>query len=198
MMNGHKEFFYVDAIDASSGKITCNQANFDRSFVREKGIILETESATRYWKDGQPAKFGDIKVGDRLRTKTHGIGKGKVRMCWEVFLDEASLLKFQAEQRAVHARRLAAEGAPGYVDVVAAQQIELTLFQEAGDIGRALKAGAAVRLVGAGPDRQAAGPETLATIKSAKFQGNLCKVSLELSSATTPLQPRQVLRLWVK
>ena len=198
MMNGHKEFFYVDAVDALSGKITCNQANFDRSFVREKGISLETESATRYWKDGQPAKFGDIKVGDRLRTKTHGIGKGKVRMCWEVFLDEASLLKFQAEQRAVHARRLAAEGAPGYVDVVAAQQIELTLFQEAGDIGRTLKAGAAVRLVGAGPDRQAAGPETLATIKSAKFQGNLCKVSLELSSAKTQLQPRQVIRLWVK
>ena len=138
MMNGHKEFFYVDAIDAASGKITCNQANFDRSFVREKGIVLETESVTRYWKAGQPAKFGDIKVGDRLRTKTHGIGKGKVRMCWEVFLDEASLLKFQTEQRAVHARRLAAEGAPGYVDVVAAQQIELTLFQEAGDIGRAL------------------------------------------------------------
>ena len=198
MMNGHKEFFYVDAIDAASGKITCNQANADRSFVREKGIVLETEVATRYWKDGQPAKFSDIKVGDKLRTKTHGVGKGKVRMCWEVFFDEASLAKFQAEQRAVHVRRMTTEGAPGYVDVVSAKQIELTLFQEAGEAGRTLKAGVTVRLVGAGADRQASGPEAFATIKAAKFQGNLCKVSLELAAEPAQLQPRQVVRLWVK
>jgi len=198
MMNGHKEFFYVDAIDAASGKIICNQANADRSFVREKGIVLETETATRYWKDGQPAKFSDIKVGDKLRTKTHGVGKGKVRMCWEVFLDEASLAKFQAEQRAVHTRRMTTDGAPGYVDVASAKQIELTLFQEAGEVGRTLKAGVTVRLVGAGADRQASGPETFATIKAAKFQGNLCKVSLELAAEPTQLQPRQVVRFWVK
>jgi len=198
MMNGHKEFFYVDAIDAASGKITCNQANADRSFVREKGIVLETETATRYWKDGQPAKFSDIKVGDKLRTKTHGVGKGKMRMCWEVFLDEASLAKFQAEQRAVHARRMTTEGAPGYVDVVSTKQIELTLFQEAGEVGRTLKAGVTVRLAGAGADRQVAGAESFATIKAAKFQGNLCKVSLELAAEPTQLQPRQVVRLWVK
>ena len=146
MMNSHKEYFYVDAIDAEHGRLTCTQANFDQSFVREKGITIETDGETRYWRTGQPAKFTDIKAGDKLRTKTHGIGKGKVRMCWEVFLDDESLLKFQTGQKAVHAKRMADEGAPGYVDKIADRNLDLTLFQEAGEVARQLKAGQQVRV----------------------------------------------------
>ena len=116
MMNGHKEYFYVDSIDADKGTLTCTQANFDKSFVREKGILISTDAETKYWKDAQPAKFADIKVGDKIRTETHGVGKGKVQMCWNVFLDDESLLKFQNEQKAVEAKRLQEEGSPGYVD----------------------------------------------------------------------------------
>ena len=80
MMNGHKEYFYVDAFGAEKGRLTCTQANFDMSFVREKGIVIDTAADTRSWKAGQPAKFADIKLGDKLRTKTHGTGKGKARV----------------------------------------------------------------------------------------------------------------------
>ena len=79
-LNGHKEYYYVDKIDADTGRIEFTQANADKSFVREKGLFLDTDKNTRYWKDGKPAKFSDIQVGDKLRTKTHGVGKGKVRM----------------------------------------------------------------------------------------------------------------------
>src|SRR5262249_4617466 len=109
---------------------------------------------TRYWKGGQPAKFGDIKVGDKLRTKTHGVGKGKVRVCWEVFLDDASLLKFQAEQQAVHRKRMLEEGLPGYVDRREDRQLQLTLFQETRDLSKESKAGRKVRVAPAGVDRK--------------------------------------------
>ena len=66
MMNGHKEYFHVDGIDAGKGQLTCTWANFDQSFVRDKNILIETDKETRYWKDGQPAKFADIKPGDKL------------------------------------------------------------------------------------------------------------------------------------
>ncbi len=198
MMNGHKEFFHVDALDARTGKITCTQASADRSYVREKGIILETEPTTRYWKDGQPAAFTDIQVGAKLRTQTHGVGKGKVRMCWEVFLDEASLAKFQSAQRAVHTRRMLTEGAPGYADRAAGKEVELTLFQESGDVGRQLREGSKVSLRGAGPDRRPVGETLTGTVKSAKFAGNLCKVSVELGQESTALQGKQGVRLWLK
>ena len=97
------------------------------------GIILETDADTHYWRDGEPAAFSDIKVGDKLRTKTHGVGKGKTRRCWEVFLDDASLTKFQNEQKEVHRERMIAEGLPGYVDEVAAEHLQLTLFCEGGN-----------------------------------------------------------------
>src|SRR5687767_8362402 len=38
MMNGHKEYFHVDHIDAAGGRLVCTQASADKSFVREKGI----------------------------------------------------------------------------------------------------------------------------------------------------------------
>ena len=49
------------------------QAKFDGSFVRDKGVVLLTDKETPCWKDGKPAKFADVRVGDRLRTKTHGL-----------------------------------------------------------------------------------------------------------------------------
>lgn len=196
MMNGHKEYFYVDAIDPAKGQITCTQANFDRSFTRAKGIVLNTDSQTRYWKEGKLAEFADIHMGDKLRTKTHGIGKGAVRVCWEVFLDDASLLKFQAEQKAAHAQRMAREGAPGYVDVIDDPKLDLTLFQESGDVARSLKVGEKISIAPAGADRNPTAPAIEGTVSACKMAGNLGKVSIQFNSTTAAFQVGQVTRLW--
>jgi hypothetical protein len=197
MMNGHKEYFYVDTVDATAGTLTCTQANFDKSFVREKGIAISTDAETKYWKEGQAAKFADIKVGDKLRTETHGVGKGKVQMCWNVFLDDASLLKFQNAQKALEAKRIAEEGAPGYVDRIEGAALDLTLFQESGEIARQLKPGQKIRIAPAGVDRKAIGTPVTGTITAAKMAGNLGKATLTLDAAATGFQPGGVMRLWI-
>jgi len=196
MMNGHREYFYVDGIDAAKGTLDCTQANFDKSFVREKGIAISTDAETKYWKDGQPAKFADIKVGDKIRTETHGIGKGKVQMCWNVFLDDVSLAKFQDAQKALESKRIAEEGAPGYVDRSEGAALDVTLFQESGEVSHALKAGQKIRVVAAGTDRKPIGTPATGTVATAKMAGNLGKVTLTLDAASAGFQPGGVVRLW--
>ena len=198
MMNGHKEYFYVDSIDAAQGKLTCTQANFDKSFEREKGILIETDADTRYWKAGQPATFADIKVGDKLRTKTHGSGSGKRQICWEVFLDDESLAKFQNEQKAVHAKRMAEEGAPCYVDNVDEKLVELTLFQEGGEVARNLKPGKRVSVAPAGADRKPTASPDEGTVTSTKMAGNLGKVTITMDTPGGSLTAGNVARLWVE
>ncbi len=195
MMNGHKEYFHVDAIDAAKGTLTVTQASFDQSFIREKGILIETDAETRYWKNGQPAKFADLKLGDKIRTETHGIGQGKVQRCWNVFLDDASLIKFQDTQKALHTKRLAEEGAPGYVDTLSGTALELTLFQEGGDIARALKVGQKIRLAPAGVDRKPTRAPVSGTVAAAKMQGNLGKATVTLDAASTGFVAGGVARL---
>lgn len=197
MMNGHKEYFYVDAISAETGQLTCTQANFDQSFIRQKDILIETEPGTRYWKKGRPASFGDIRVGDKLRTKTHGVGKGKVHMCWEVFLDDESLLKFQGEQKVVQFKRLLEEGAPGYVDSVAEREVQMTLFQEAGEVSRKLKVGQKIRVALAGPDRKPTSAPVTGIVEAASMAGALGKVKFVLESVAPTFRPTEVARLWI-
>jgi hypothetical protein len=195
-LNGHKEYYYVDRIDAGAGELECTDANADKSFVREKGIIIKTDHETRYWKQGQPAKFADIHVGDKLRTETHGIGKGKVRVCWEVFLDDESLLKFQSEQKALEAKRLEAEGSPGYVDKLDGASLDLTLFQESGELSHKLKSGMKVRVAPAGVDRKPVSAPVSGTVAAAKMAGNLGKVTVTLDTAGSGFTPGTVARVW--
>jgi len=198
MLNGHKEYFYVDRIDPAKGEIEYTQANFDKSFVRAKGLILETDEQTRYWKDGNPAAFADIHLGDKVRAKTHGIGKGKHHRAWEVFLDDTSLQKFQKEQQAVHSRRLIEGGWPGYVDSISSNEVHLTLFPEGRELAKDLKIGGAVRVAAAGPDRKAhdAADGTLTAIPTPKHSG---EVTIELKSQPgEPLVVTGVARVWVK
>lgn len=195
-LNGHKEYYYVDRIDAAKGKFECTDANFDKSFVREKGILIETAKDTRYWKQGQAAMFADIKIGDKLRTKTHGTGKGKERVCWEVFLDDESLLNFQNEQKVAEAKRLQAEGSPGYVDKLDGTSLDLTLFQESGELSHKLKPGMKVCVAPAGVDRKAIGTPAIGSVVSAKMAGPLGKVTVTLDGRNTALVPGKVARLW--
>ena len=197
MMNGHKEYFYVDKIDATKRAVECTWANFDKSFIRMTNVLIETEGETRFWKAGAPAKFTDIKVADKLRTKTHGIGKGKTQMCWEVFLDDESLAKFQNEQKAVHSKRMIEEGAPGYVDEIAGQELKLTLFGEADEIAKQLKAGSAVRVAPAGVDRKANGTGAAGKVTATKQRGRVCEVSLAMDSAPAGFKVASLARLWI-
>jgi hypothetical protein len=190
-LKNHGERYQVESIDASdaaAGSWTVTQGNWEDPkkdpFIRTKGIVIKTDADTRYWKQGAPAKFADVQVGDRIRTKTRGTGQGSDRVCWEVFLDDESLLKFQAEQKAVHAARLEADGAPGYVDTFTKSEVvplvELTLFQEGGDIARALKQGQKVSVVGCGVDRKPSGKPAEGVVAEVKMQGNLGKATVKL------------------
>lgn len=197
MLNGHKEFYQVDKLDGEQGQIVVTQGNADKSYVRESGIVINVDKETRYWKQGEPVKFADIQLGDMLRAKTHGVGKGKTRVAWELFLDEASLLKFQADQKAVHTQRISKEGAPGYIDAANEGSLKLTLFHEGEVIVKQLKAGKQVRIAPAGIDRQPTAEPIAANVKSSKMQGRQCLVELTTDVATTAFKPTELVRLWV-
>lgn len=197
MLNGHKEYFYVDKIDAAKRALDCTWANFDKSFIRQTNVLIETDGETRFWKAGAPAKFTDIKLGDKLRTKTHGAGAGKRRIAWEVFLDDESLLKFQAEQKAIHAARIQKEGAPGYVDEANGKELKLTLFNEGADIAKQLKAGKPVRVAPTGVDRKPTTSPLSATVTAATTKGRETKVTLTLSASEAKFQPAGLTRVWM-
>lgn len=198
MMLGHSEYFMVDQIDPK-GQLTVTQGKLDKSYIREKNIAILTDADTRFWKAGQPAAFADVRVGDAIRTKTHGAGKGKVRIAWEVFLDDASLLKFQAEQKAVHAARMAKDGAAGYVDEptsAAPRHIEITCFQESLEYLTPLKPGRGVTVAPAGVDRNPTAPAINGTIVAFKKIGKQSKATVKLESESK-LAPGSLVRVWV-
>ncbi len=119
-----------------------------------------------------------------------------MRVCWEVFLDDASLMKFQVEQQAVHRKRMTEEGLPGYVDAVDGEQVRLTLFQEARESARELKNGVKIRLAAAGTDRKPmASVDGMVT--EVKPVGALTQVTLRLTGkADEGLRPTAVARVW--
>jgi hypothetical protein len=199
MLNGHKEFFHVDAIDSASGQLTCKWANADLSFIREPAVTLETDKDTRYWRKGQPAKFSDIQIGDKLRTKTHGTGSGKHRVAWEVFLDEESLVRFQTEQKSVQDTRTKEEGAPGYVDEANGTELKLTLFNEADTYLQPLKQGARVRVAAAGVDRKPTmKPVDAVVLETGRRKGERQTFAvLKLDAPGTSFEPAKLARMWL-
>ena len=198
MMNGHGEYFFVDQINAATGRLTTTWAKGDMTFVREKGVVIETASDTRYWKNGEPATFSDIKVGDKLRTKTHGLGMGKHRVPWEVFLDDTSLQKFQAEQKTVHETRLKEQGAPGYIDGANGTALSLTLFNEGEVQVKALKAGSVVRVAPAGVDRKPMSDAFEAKVELIKPEGKHWHLELTMSTSGNNLRPAGLVRVWAQ
>jgi hypothetical protein len=187
MMNGHGEYFFVEEIDAKAGKISTTWAKGDLTFIREKGVVIETDKETRFWKAGQPAQFSDIKKGDKLRTKTHGIGKGKVE----------SLNKFRTEQKEVHAQRILKEGAPGYVDEANGSKLILTLFNEGEDQVNLLKKGSLIKVASAGIDRKASAESIAGKVVSLIKTGKQTQVTLELEKQSDGFKPTSLARLWI-
>jgi hypothetical protein len=180
-MAGHKHYYRVDAIDPAKGEITYTITEGDKS-GDAKGLILETDAQTKYWKNGEPAKFSDIRVGDKLRARSHGLGKGKHHVCWDIFLDDASMKKFQSEQKILHSKRLADEGWAGYVDASSPKEVKLTLFKEGRELIENLKVGQKVRLAPAGADRKA-GKTVEGTLKACQTKGRLPEATVTLNDA---------------
>lgn len=197
MLNGHGEYFFVEEINAKAGKITTTWAKGDLTFIREKGVVIETDKETRFWKAGQPAQFSDIKKGDKLRTKTHGVGKGKVRVAWEIFLDDESLNKFRTEQKTVHAQRILKEGAPGYVDDAKGSKLVITLFNEGEDQVNLLKKGTPIKVAAAGIDRKASGESIAGKVVSLSKMNKQTQVTLELEKPGDGFKPTSLARLWL-
>lgn len=156
-MLNHQEFFHVERIDAARGHLVCTLGNTDRSFIRKTpgAYLIEADEGTRFWKAGRAATIGDVRTGDRLLARLHGTGHGARRIAWEIFLDEASAQVFTRAQIAVHARRMTAEGCPGYVETVGERELRLVLFREGHEAAAGLARGQSVRVAMAGPDRQA-------------------------------------------
>lgn len=198
MLNGHKEYYFVDSLDTAQGKIGFTQAKGDKSFVREKGLVLQTDAETKFWKGGRPATFAAIKVGDKLRAKTHGIGKGRVRIAWHVFLDDESLEQFRNEQIAVHTRKMTAEGLPGYVDRADGQELDLTLFQEATVLASGVNPGQSIRVAPAGLNRRPNGDPVTGRLLSCERKGKTYQVRLILDEAPDEFEVTGLARLWVQ
>ena len=197
-LNGHKEYYWVDKFDAATGTLTCTDANADKSYVRTEGIPILVNAETRVWKGGQPAKLADLKVGEKIRTKTHGTGEGKTRVVWELFLDDESLLKFQAEQIVAHKERMQREGLPGYVDERGEKQLKLTIFPEARDYVDQLKAGRNVTVAPAGADRKPISEPATAKIAAVAKEGRNTVVTLDFeSSPNVGFKPAGLFRLWL-
>jgi hypothetical protein len=118
-------------------------------------------------------------------------------MCWEIFLDDASLAKCQSEQQAAHKKRMAAEGLPGYVDAREGEKLRLTLFQEARELARDLKPGQAVRVAPAGVDRKPTAAAVEGVVSGSKPVGSLTEVTITLQGrGGDAFQPTAVARLW--
>ena len=196
MLNGHKEYYFVDAIDAENRSLSFTWAKGDRTFTRETGLILQTDKDTQFWEAGKPATFADIKVGDRLRARTRSTGKGRGRIAWHVFLDDESLLKFQTEQMAIHQKKMTVEGLPGYVDVVTDNSLELTLFQEASVLAEDLKPGRKIRAAAAGVNRKSKGNPIEAELVSCNRIGKIYKVALKTKTRPEDFEVTGLARVW--
>jgi hypothetical protein len=196
MMNGHKEFYHVTALDPAKGTIKFDWPTSDGAIMRETGLFIETTPETRYWKSAEPAKFSDIKVGDLLRERSHGAGAGKRRIAWDIFLDQASLDAFQAKQKADHTDRILTQGAPGYVDQASGTALSLTLFPEGDDITKGLKAGQKVKVAPAGVDRNPTAKAVTATVTEAKTVGRYLTLTLTLEAGGAPFEVAGLARLW--
>ncbi len=199
MLNGHKEYYFVETIDESSGRIGFTWARGDKSFIREKGLSLETNSETQYWKDGKPAKFSDIKLGDRLRAKTHGRGKGRSRICWHVFLDEMSLLKFRTRQIAVQDERLAKDGAIGYLDLIKGLEMNFTMFGSGIGLVEQLKSGMKVLVAPAGNNLKQTGESVSGTVVAVGRAGHTHTrpLTLKLDASGKGFFEKGVVRIWL-
>ena len=198
MLNSHKEYYHIQALDPKAGTITFMHAKADKSLIRWGNVVMHTNEETKFWKERKPASFKDLKVGNMIRAKTKGMGKGRTCLAWHVFLDDDSLLQFREAQIAVHAANMKKHGLTGYVDEVGSNTLALTLFRETREFASKLKAGQKVKVAPAGLDRQPKADPVDATILSVKAKGVLHEVKLSTQGDLKDFKVTDVSRLWTE
>lgn len=201
-LKNHKEWYYVTAIE--KGRFKCDQANENReSFTREKDVYIDVDARTKYYRGGKEVTLEDVKIGDRMQIKAHGVGQGQKRIAWYAFLDSESLELFAADQREVHANRMKLEGFPGYVDAASVNNaggntVEVTLFGWARDYNKSIKTGMEVQLAPAGVDMKPTAEPIAAKITAVKPLGNNTKLTLEVTGKLAEsVAPPNVVRVWI-
>lgn len=206
MLRGHQEYYIVESLDPENGQIGFTWGKADKSFVRQEGLFLDTDKETKFWKAGKSATFADIKIGDTLRAKTHGIGKGQSRVAWHVFLDDESLDAFRDQQVAVHSARIAKEGAPGYVDQAESGKLTLTMFREGSEFVDKLVSGIkkakgeplTVQVAPTDASLQPSADAITATVVSCeKASGGLYQLVLQTTADASKFHVTQVARVWL-
>lgn len=198
MLHGHKEYYHIQSIDLAKGTLTFMHAKADKSLIRWENVVMHTNLETKYWREGKPASFQDLKTGAMIRAKTKGMGKGRTCLAWHIFLDDESLMKFREEQMAVHAAKMKKDGMTGYVDKAGCNKLELTLFRETRDFAPQLKPGAKVKVAPAAFNREPTAPPIEATVLSNKPQGVLHKLQLSTNADATNFQATDVARVWAE
>ena len=196
-LNGHKEYYHVTAVDGVARNWTVKDGNADLSYVREEGIVVGWDSETKFWRGDAAVGVEEVKVGQRLRMQTHGMGSGKRRLAWNVYLDDESLLAAQDRQKKVHAKRMHEDGSPGYVDVLDGKSIGVTVFREGADALQKVKPGDRVWVAPAGVDRKPTSGRTEAVVEERKQVGQTVVLRLHPREEVQGFREKGLFRLWV-
>jgi hypothetical protein len=82
------------------------------------------------------------------------------------------------------------------VDVVNGHTVDLTMFQESGDIARKLAPGQAIRIAPAGVDRKPTVAPISGTVAKMAPSGPLTKLTLNVNGDASGLRVKEVARVW--
>ena len=89
---------------------------------------LTTDATTRVWKGDQPAKLGDIAVGDELLVNLMGRTATSRGHCTEIWIGPETHKTATTQQRAKHDALLKERGLPAWIERVDGKKIVLTLI----------------------------------------------------------------------
>ena len=78
---------HVEMIDERRWpRLQCVEADREKRETFDAGVYLEISPETRIWKAGRPVVLADLRVGDRMLARTGGVGFGKIRIAWDLYL----------------------------------------------------------------------------------------------------------------
>ena len=99
-LNNHKEYYWVDALDSTKGEIAYTQANADKSFVRGKGLILETDAQTRVLEDRRTRRNSPISRSaiSYAPSRTASV-RASTSGCWKFSLTMPAWRSFRKSNR---------------------------------------------------------------------------------------------------
>lgn len=140
--HSHKQYWEVKSIDEKTGKVE----GLIHGHKGIKGpITFFVDKNTKYWLAGQEVKADQLKVGSRVKTRTHCSENGTSRIAWDVILDDHSLeslfLKPQVSKMLQQEKEL---GVPAYVNAIENNSVTFTIFREPAKRYKNLKKGSSV------------------------------------------------------